>query len=256
MKHADTGTLRAYLDGQLDPAKRAAIEHLKSCVVCEGELKTLRDHAARVRDGLDRLPELSSADNPAMAWAAFQNKREDWMENHQSRWSLGRRLSLAGAALGAVAVALVLTVAPVRAWAESLLGIFRVERFTVLEIDPSALKGNASTKQPTPQPDDQPRPFRRGHHYPETAKTPTGSGRGRCIESRRLCRPTAAGRNAVGRAGGEWRRHADETQSRPHSVNPRRGRTQRPADPSVGRRRHRRCAGACRRDGVLRQLRR
>src|SRR6202012_1265193 len=70
-------------------------------------------------------------------------KREDWMENHQSRWSLGRQLSLAGAVLGAVAVVLVLTVAPVRAWAESLLGIFRVERFTVLEIDPSALKGNA-----------------------------------------------------------------------------------------------------------------
>jgi hypothetical protein len=143
MKHADTGTLRAYLDGQLDPAIRAAIEHLKSCTVCEGELKSLRDHAARVRDGLDRLPELSSADNSAMAWAAFQNKREDWMEKHQNGWSLGRRLSLAGAALGAIAVVLVLTVAPVRAWAESLLGIFRVERFTVLEIDPNALKGNA-----------------------------------------------------------------------------------------------------------------
>jgi hypothetical protein len=142
MKHTDTGTLRAYLDGQLDPAKHAAIEHLKSCVVCEGELKTLREHAARVRDGLDRLPELPSADNSAMAWAAFQNKREGWMENHQNRWSLGRRLSLAGAVLGAIAVVLVLTVAPVRAWAESLLGIFRVERFTVLEIDPSALKGN------------------------------------------------------------------------------------------------------------------
>ena len=143
MKHADTGTLRAYLNGQLDPEQHAAIEHLKSCAVCEGELKTLRDHAARVRDGLDRLPELPNADNSAMAWAAFQNKREDWMENHQDRWSLGRRLSLAGAALGAIAVVLVLTVAPVRAWAESLLGIFRVEHFTVLEIDPSALKGNA-----------------------------------------------------------------------------------------------------------------
>jgi len=143
MKHIDTGTLRAYLDGQLDPAKHAAIEHLRSCAVCEGELSSLRDHAAQVRDGLDRLAELPGAENSAMAWAAFQAKREVWMETNQNRWSLGRRLSLAGAALGAVAVVLVLTVAPVRAWAESLLGIFRVERFTVLEIDPSALKGNA-----------------------------------------------------------------------------------------------------------------
>ena len=36
----------------------------------------------------------------------------------------------------------VLTVAPVRAWAESLLAIFRVERFTVLEINPAALKND------------------------------------------------------------------------------------------------------------------
>ena len=142
MKHADTGTLRAYLDGQLDPAIRAAIEHLKSCAACEGELKSLRDHAARVRDGLDRLPELPSVDNTAIAWAAFQNKREDWMETNHNRWSLGRRLSLAGAALGAVAVVLVLTVAPVRAWAESLLAIFRVQHFAVLELDPSTLKSN------------------------------------------------------------------------------------------------------------------
>ena len=144
MKHAKTGTLRAYLDGQLDSGQVAAVEqHTKSCGECERELATLRDHAARVRDGLDRLPELAAVDNPATAWAAFQKKREDWMEQEQNRWSLGRRLSLAGAALGVVAVVLVLTVAPVRAWAESLLGIFRVERFTVLEIDPSALKGNA-----------------------------------------------------------------------------------------------------------------
>jgi anti-sigma factor RsiW len=143
MKHAEIGTLRAYLDGQLDSRNLAAVEqHVKSCAVCERELGTLRDHAARVRDGLDRLPELPGVDNSAMAWAAFQKKREDWMEREQNWWSWGRRLSLAGAGLGLVAVVLVLTVAPVRAWAESLLGIFRVERFTILEIDPSALKGN------------------------------------------------------------------------------------------------------------------
>ena len=62
------------------------------------------------------------------------------METKQNRWSLGRKLSLAGAGLSIAALVLVLTVGPVRAWAESLLGIFRVERFTVLEIDSSAVK--------------------------------------------------------------------------------------------------------------------
>ena len=143
MKHAEIGTLRAYLDGQLDSGQVATVDqHLKSCAVCQGEQATLRDHAARVREGLDRLPELPGAENSGTAWAAFQKKREGWMDREQNRWSLGRRLSLVGAGLSVAAVILVLTVAPVRAWAESLLAIFRVERFTVLEIDPSAFKRN------------------------------------------------------------------------------------------------------------------
>jgi hypothetical protein len=144
MKHTEKGTLRAYLDSQLDPGNLAAVEqHVKSCGACERELAALREGAARVRDGLDRLPELPAMDNSAMAWAQFQKTREDWMEKKQNRWSWSRRLSLAGALLGVTVVVVVLTVAPVRAWAESLLGIFRVERFTILEIDPSTLKANS-----------------------------------------------------------------------------------------------------------------
>jgi anti-sigma factor RsiW len=143
MKHAETGTLRAYLDGQLDPGQIAALEqHIKSCAQCERGQATLGDQAARVREGLDRLPELAIPGDPAPAWDRFQKRREDWEEQEQTRWSFGRRLSLAAAALAVAAFVLVFTVAPVRAWAESLLGIFRVERFTVLEFDPSALKAN------------------------------------------------------------------------------------------------------------------
>ena len=143
MKHAETGTLRAYLDGQLDSGQGAAVEqHVKGCALCERELTALSNQAASVHERLDRLPQLPDADNTASAWAAFQKKREDWMETTQHRWSLGRKLSLASAGLSIAALVLVLTVGPVRAWAESLLGIFRVERFTVLEIDSSALKAN------------------------------------------------------------------------------------------------------------------
>jgi hypothetical protein len=151
MKHGELkqGMLRAYLDGQLDSGQAVAVDqHLQGCIECQGELATLGSNAALVRERLDRLPQLPEADNSATAWAAFQNKREVWMDTEQNRWSLGRRLSLAGAGLGAAAVILVLTVAPVRAWAESLLAIFRVERFTILEVDPSALKGNGLQNNP------------------------------------------------------------------------------------------------------------
>jgi hypothetical protein len=143
MKHAETGMLRAYLDGQLDSGQVSAVEqHLEGCTVCQGEQATLRDQAGHVREGFDRLPDLLEADNSATAWAAFQKKREDWMDREQNRWSWGQKLSLMGGGLAVAAVVLVLTAAPIRAWAESLLAIFRVERFTVLEIDPSALKSN------------------------------------------------------------------------------------------------------------------
>ena len=145
MKHAEVnqGVLRGYLDGELDSGRLSAVEqHLKSCNVCSGELATLRDHAARVREGLDQLPQLPDADNSATAWSAFQKKREDWMDSRQNRWTVWQKFSLAGGCVGVAVIVLVLTVAPVRAWAESLLAIFRVERFTVLEINPAALKNN------------------------------------------------------------------------------------------------------------------
>ena len=42
MKHAETGTLQAYLDGQFDSGQGAAVEqHVKGCALCERELGTL-----------------------------------------------------------------------------------------------------------------------------------------------------------------------------------------------------------------------
>jgi hypothetical protein len=143
MKHEEVnqGVLRAYLDGELDSTRLIAVEqHLQGCSACSGEVATLRNHAAFVRDGLDRLPTLPDADTSARAWSAFQKRREEWMDSDQNRWTLWQKLSLAGGCIGVAAVALVLTVAPVRAWAENLLAIFRVERFTILEIDPATLK--------------------------------------------------------------------------------------------------------------------
>ena len=68
------------------------------------------------------------------------------MNSEENPWTLWQKLSLAGGCLGIAAVVAVLTVAPIRAWAENLLAIFRVERFTVLEINPAALKSEGSGK--------------------------------------------------------------------------------------------------------------
>ena len=145
MNHGDVnqGMLRAYIDGQLDSGQVTAIEHhLKDCTACGEELAILRGHAASVQDCLNRLPESADAANTATAWAAFQKKREDYMESEQNRWTWSQKLSLLSGSIALASVILVLTVAPVRAWAENLLAIFRVQRVTVLEIDPAAMKRN------------------------------------------------------------------------------------------------------------------
>jgi len=145
MRHEEFnhGDLRAYLDGELDLGRSSEIDqHLKGCQVCAGGIDTLRKGAARVRDGLDLLPELADAIEPATAWAGFQKRRGEWEDQQLSRWTFWRGLSVAGGSLAMAVVLLVLTVAPIRAWAENLLAIFRVERFTVLEINPADLKSN------------------------------------------------------------------------------------------------------------------
>ena len=97
-----------YLDGELDSTRLFAVEqHLQGCSVCSGEVAILRNRAAFVRDGLDRLPKLPDADTSARAWSAFQKKREEWMDGDQNRWTLWQKLSLAGGCLGVAAVTLV-----------------------------------------------------------------------------------------------------------------------------------------------------
>ena len=94
MKHEEVnqGVLRAYLDGEPHSTRLFAVEqHLQGCRVCSGEVAILRNRAALVRDGLDRLPKLPDAVTSARAWSAFQKKREEWMDGDQNRWTLWQK---------------------------------------------------------------------------------------------------------------------------------------------------------------------
>ena len=109
MKHEELnqGMMRAYLDGQLDPLQVAAIEpHLEGCAPCREQLGILRGHATLLQDCLNRLPESAETANTATAWAAFQKKREDSMENERNRWTWLQKLSLVSGGFAAAAVVL------------------------------------------------------------------------------------------------------------------------------------------------------
>jgi hypothetical protein len=146
MKHSElnTGILRAYLDGQFDLGKASTVEqhtikqHIEACAECQSELIILRERAVSVRAGFDQLPQWSGAQDThdtATAWALFQKKRAPSTESEQGKWNLWQTWALAGGSFTVTVLAVLLTFAPVRAWAESLLTIFRVEHFTVLEMN-------------------------------------------------------------------------------------------------------------------------
>jgi hypothetical protein len=142
MKHSeiDTGLLRTYLDGAVSTERSTMLdEHVKTCMDCQSELKVLAGHAASVRTGLDFLPQPAHADSSAV-WSALRARMEPSAASRSIRWSPLRAWSFAGAGVVVVAAILVVTVAPIRGWAENLLAIFRVERFTVLEVNPDAMK--------------------------------------------------------------------------------------------------------------------
>ena len=142
MKHneIDTGMLRAYLDGEASSGADAALgEHVETCGDCQAELKLLNGRAASVRTGLDYLPQTAGAD-AGIAWSRLRTHMRD-DERRPAYWTPLRAWSLAGAGAVALAAALVMTVAPIRAWAENLLSIFRVEHVAVLDINPASLKG-------------------------------------------------------------------------------------------------------------------
>jgi hypothetical protein len=146
MKHSElnTGILRAYLDGEFDLGIASSVEqhtikqHIEACTKCQSELIVLGERAASVRGGIDQLPQWSGVwdtGNTATAWAQFQKTRAQSTEGEQPRWSRWQTWTLAGGGFAVTMLAVLLTFAPVRAWAESLLTVFRVEHFTVLEMD-------------------------------------------------------------------------------------------------------------------------
>ena len=142
MKHSDVSEaiLKAYADGQLATNQVAdAEEHIRSCEACRSDLIVVSQRAAEVCNSLDQLPQsLYTAESAvtATAWAAFLQQRDLESVAEQTGWSRWRAWSLAGGLLAAVMIGL-FTLAPVRAWAETFLALFRVEHFTVLEINPA-----------------------------------------------------------------------------------------------------------------------
>ena len=139
------GILRSHLDRELAGAELAeANQHLVSCADCRARWEKLRAETARMKDLLATLA--PSADsittNPAVAYAEFNHRFEIIDRLRVSgitrlfapRW----RPAWAFAAV-AIAVTIVVSVNPVRTWAQRVLAMLRVRKIQVVTIDPTTL---------------------------------------------------------------------------------------------------------------------
>ncbi len=89
---------------------------------------------------LDELPQPRETDVSA-AWNRLRVRMRDSETPKRIQWTPFRTWSLAAAGAVAIAAVVILTVAPIRAWAENLLAIFRVEHVTVLDLSSGSIKG-------------------------------------------------------------------------------------------------------------------
>jgi hypothetical protein len=146
----DEGQLRAYLDGELPPFERAALgAHLAGCSACREQLGRQRALAARVRSLLPAplaapepraaLARLHAAANrPTRNASTFQPQRSIFMQS--SAFFSGRsRLLLAMLAV-VVAILSLVALPPLRAAAEDLLSIFRVQKLMFVPVSPERIE--------------------------------------------------------------------------------------------------------------------
>ena len=160
----DPGLLRAYLDNELPPAQRQSIEtHLRECVLCSALLTELRADA----DLAGRALALPAEAQPAPEMQALAQLRVVTTAGRRSNATMRRhtliqsirsflfgnstRISVtATAAVAILILALVLT--PLGSAADGLLGVFRVQKFATVSVDPATLP-NSKTLEKLRKPD-------------------------------------------------------------------------------------------------------
>jgi hypothetical protein len=137
LKHLTDGQLRAYQDGEAD---QPVADHLDSCPTCRARLPAATARAAHLAASLATLAptptELPDTPHAALNRLKERQRKENSMFNALFAKRF-RPLWASGAVIAAFAVAL--TFPPVQALATNFLGLFRVQRIEVVQVDPSRI---------------------------------------------------------------------------------------------------------------------
>jgi hypothetical protein len=141
--HLSDGELRAYLDHEMDSPERERVKaHLAACTRCGQQMEALRTRSAQVNERLAALaPSPKQASGSLGAARARLNAYISEKENTSMIKKLfSRKYRTAWVGLAAIAIlAVALAFPPVQAIANSFLGLFRVQQFNVVQVNPGNL---------------------------------------------------------------------------------------------------------------------
>lgn len=142
--HLSEGEIRAYLDHELDPVASQRVQnHIQACPRCQAHAEQIFASSQSVRAEMALLSEqkppfrLSTA--AARARLEHRAAPTKEYENMSNRWY--KRISKPAWAMIAIVAVLAISMAfaPVRAIANSFLGLFRVQQIQVVQVNPGAL---------------------------------------------------------------------------------------------------------------------
>lgn len=168
--HIPEGEIRAYLDKELDTARHAQVKtHLDSCPICQTLAAELSGRTRRVDaflttldPGASQVPQMAEARDHLEArlaleetpqpnkiwpirWAQSGNPRSGSNKEIENMWQ--KLFTRKTRPLWALLILIVLLTAsmafsPVRAIANSFLGLFRIQHIDVIQVNPDALPSN------------------------------------------------------------------------------------------------------------------
>jgi len=142
--HLDDGRLQAYLDGELSAEKHQEVaKHLASCAACQKKAKSIALRIVQVNQVLDRINLDPSA--VRLSSGAARSRLEARLiqqekSNMFQKWFAKRMRPVWVGVMVIAVLALALAFPPVRAIANNFLGLFRVERITVIPVDENQLE--------------------------------------------------------------------------------------------------------------------
>ena len=144
------GMLQARLDGELSAAELKEVnEHLASCSGCRSRLERIQAQTEHVQSALSGLAPANEMVDAARAFVRFRAAVDDELEPKRT-W-MGKLfappLRPAWGALALVcAVAVLLSVAPARTFAEKILAMLRVKKITVVSVYPPSTEARTDQR--------------------------------------------------------------------------------------------------------------